>query len=80
VRFYVHNYGEDVHDLAVVSPHGKRVAASAEIVPGEDAALDVRLKRPGRYVLICTRADHASLGMKARIRVKRPQVRSRTTR
>jgi plastocyanin len=80
VRFYVHNFGEDVHDLAVLSPHGRRVASTEAIVPGEGTALDVRLKRPGRYVLICTRADHAARGMRARIVVRKPRVRPRTAR
>lgn len=71
VRFWVHNYGEDVHDLAVVGPHGKRLAASGEVLPGGDVALDVRFRRAGTYRLVCTRAGHAKLGMRARLVVRK---------
>jgi hypothetical protein len=41
VRFNVRNYGEDTHDLAVLTARGTKVAASGEVRPG------ARLTLPG---------------------------------
>jgi hypothetical protein len=38
-------------------------------LPGQRETATLRLK-PGLYVLKCTMADHALLGMKARLRVR----------
>ena len=70
VRFNIHNYGEDAHDLMVLGPKGYRSAVSPDVVPGENIALTVQLRRPGRYTLICVKPGHAAKGMKATIRVR----------
>jgi plastocyanin len=71
VRFNITNFGEDVHDLVVFSPRGSRVAASGDIRAGRRLSLTVRLSRPGTYRVLCTKLDHAALGMRARLRVVR---------
>jgi plastocyanin len=76
VRFNVTNFGEDTHDLAVVrGPRGFRRAYSPEIRAGQRALLTARLTRPGTYSLICTLADHAARGMRAKLVVRRPARR-----
>lgn len=69
VRFNVTNYGEDTHDLTVLDRKGRTVAHSPEIRAGARSALRAKLKRPGVYRLLCTVADHAARGMRARIRI-----------
>jgi len=68
VKFNVTNFGQDAHDLAV-RRRGRTYGRTPEIRAGERAVLRLRLK-PGRYRLICTIADHAELGMRARLRVR----------
>jgi len=70
VRFNVHNYGEDAHNLMLLGPKGYRSAVSPDVVPEETLAFRVMLKRPGRYTLVCVKAGHAARGMKAAIRVR----------
>ena len=70
VRFNVRNFGEDVHDLVVVSPRGRRVGATGEIPSGEQGLLRVKLNKPGVYRLLCTQADHTARGMKSRITIR----------
>ena len=70
VRFNVRNFGEDVHDLVVVSPRGRRIGSSGEIGAGEQSILRLKLKTPGVYRLVCTQADHAARGMRSRITVR----------
>jgi plastocyanin len=70
VRFNVRNYGEDVHDLVVVSPKGKKLGTTGEIRSGEQSILRLKLKSQGTYRLICTQADHGARGMKSRISVR----------
>lgn len=69
VRFNVTNYGEDTHDLTVLDGKGRVVGQSPEIRAGTRFALRVKVKRPGVYRLLCTVADHAARGMRARIRI-----------
>ena len=69
VRFNVTNFGEDGHDLTVVAPDGRQVAQTPEIKAGARYALRVKLKRPGLYRLVCTIADHAARGMRAKVRI-----------
>jgi plastocyanin len=71
IRFNVRNFGEDVHDLVVVSPKGHRLGTTGEIEAGEQGVLRVKLKTPGVYRLLCTQADHSSRGMRSRITVRR---------
>ncbi len=69
VRFNVTNFGEDGHDLAVIGLDGRRLAQSPEIRAGARYTLRVKLKRPGVYRLLCTIADHAARGMRAKVRI-----------
>jgi plastocyanin len=69
VRFYVSNLGEDPHDF-VVMRRGKTYGTTGELGAGERKTLRVRLTRRGHYRLVCTIADHESLGMKARLIVR----------
>jgi plastocyanin len=70
VKFNVKNYGEDVHDLVVITPKGKQLGTTGEIGAGDQGILRVRLRTPGVYRLVCTQADHAARGMKSRIVVR----------
>jgi hypothetical protein len=58
------NNGEDDHDLAVRDPRGRIIASTGVVRHGALGRLRVLL-RPGRYVLVCTLADHEALGMRA---------------
>jgi plastocyanin len=73
VRFNVTNFGEDAHDLAVVTRRGTVLAASDEIRSERQATLKVTLTRPGTYRLLCLKLDHAARGMRARVVVRRPR-------
>ena len=64
VRINVSNLGEDGHDL-VVRRKARVVARLRELRPGERATLRTRLRRPGRYRLVCTIADHEARGMRS---------------
>ena len=75
VKFNVKNYGEDVHDLVVLSPHGRAIGSTGEIRSGGQAVLLVRVSKPGTYRLICTQGDHEARGMKTRLVVRRPSPR-----
>jgi plastocyanin len=70
VKLNVTNFGEDRHNL-VVRRQGRVYGTTAEIRSGDRAVLRVRLRREGTYTLVCTVADHESLGMRARLRVAR---------
>jgi plastocyanin len=71
VRFFVTNFGEDVHNLALRTPGGRLVKVSPDIASGRRMTVTVRVRRPGRWVLVCTKAGHEQLGMRAVLRVKR---------
>ena len=58
------NNGQDDHDLAVRNARGRIVASTGVVRHGALGRLRVRL-RPGRYVLVCTLADHEALGMRS---------------
>ncbi|HWH93723.1 MAG TPA: cupredoxin domain-containing protein [Baekduia sp.] len=69
LKFNVRNLGEDVHDL-VIRRAGRRVGSLTSVVtPGATATLRLTLRRPGRYQLVCTVADHEARGMRATLRV-----------
>ena len=70
VKFNVRNFGEDVHDLVVVSPRGRRLGTTGEIAAGGQGVLRISLRASGVYRLVCTQADHAARGMKSRITVR----------
>jgi hypothetical protein len=64
------NQGEDVHDLRLRRIGGKRTYFLPVTSPGGRATLTLRLL-PGRYRLWCSLANHAQLGMRAVLRVRR---------
>ena len=70
VRFNIHDFGEDAHNLLVSGPRGYRSAVSPDVVPGRDLSFVVRLRRPGAYRLICIKPGHAAKGMRATLRVR----------
>ena len=70
VRLNVKNFGEDVHDLVVVSPRGRQIGSTGEIGAGQQGLLRLKLNKPGVYRLLCTQADHTARGMKSRITVR----------
>jgi uncharacterized cupredoxin-like copper-binding protein len=67
IKFVVHNYGQDDHDL-VVRRHGVQYAATGRIASGGDATLTVTLKR-GTYNVYCSLPGHRQAGMWVKLRV-----------
>jgi plastocyanin len=74
VKLNIRNYGEDVHNLVIRGP-GRFTAIGPDVESGAGATWTVRLRRPGTYSLLCTRANHLKLGMKSRIKVVRPKTK-----
>jgi FtsP/CotA-like multicopper oxidase with cupredoxin domain len=70
IRLNVTNLGEDTHDLVVRTRAGKVLKRLEPIRPGGRRRAELRLRKPGRYTLFCSIADHESRGMKARLRVR----------
>jgi plastocyanin len=70
VTLVLHNFGEDAHDVQVRGPHGYRSATSPDIAPDGTLRFSARLRRPGRYLLVCTKPGHLALGMKATLTVR----------
>jgi plastocyanin len=70
VKFNVTNFGEDTHNLVVRGPRGFKVEGP-DVQPGGRESLTVTLRRAGTYKLLCTRANHLSLGMRTRLVVRR---------
>jgi hypothetical protein len=64
------NAGEDVHDLRLRRVGGSRTYSFPLTDPGDRFTRELGL-RPGRYRLWCSVADHAQLGMRAVLRVRR---------
>jgi plastocyanin len=73
LKFNVRNFGEDVHDLVVLSPKGRRLGSTGEIRAGKQGVLRLKLNTPGTYRLVCTQGDHAARGMRSRIVVRAPR-------
>jgi plastocyanin len=71
VKLNIRNYGEDVHNIVVRGPKGF-TAVGPDIDSGSGATWTVKLRRPGTYSLLCTRANHLKLGMKAKLKVVKP--------
>jgi plastocyanin len=71
VKLNIRNYGEDVHNLVVRGPKGF-TAIGPDVDSGSGATWTVKLRRPGTYSLLCTRANHLKLGMKAKLKVVKP--------
>lgn len=70
VRIELANFGEDEHDLQLRRIGGSTVYKLPKALPGQRQILNLRLK-PGLYRLTCSIADHAALGMRAQLRVRR---------
>lgn len=70
VTIQLQNAGQDVHDLRVRRIGGTRTYSFPVTSPGGRSTLTLRLL-PGRYRLWCSVADHAQLGMRAVLRVRR---------
>jgi hypothetical protein len=64
------NDGQDVHDLRLRRIGGRRTYSFPVTSPGGRSTLTLRLL-PGRYRLWCSVANHAQLGMRAVLRVRR---------
>jgi len=74
VKLNIRNYGEDVHNLVVRGPGGF-TAIGPDVDSGSTATWVVKLRKPGTYSLLCTRANHLSLGMKSRLKVVKPAAK-----
>ena len=74
VKLNIRNYGEDVHNLVIRGP-GRFTAVGPDVEAGTGTTWTVRLRRPGTYSLLCTRANHLKLGMKSRLKVVRKTQR-----
>jgi hypothetical protein len=64
------NRGEDVHDLRLRRIGGTRTYAFPLTSAGKNVTRTLKLL-PGRYRLWCSVANHAQLGMRAVLRVRR---------
>ena len=64
------NLGEDAHDLTLKRIGGTRVYRIKTVQPGDVGELDTRLAA-GRYKLWCSLANHAALGMRTTLVVKK---------
>jgi plastocyanin len=64
------NYGQDAHDLRLRRVGGRRIYRIATVAPGDVGELDAKLL-PGTYRLWCSIADHAALGMRTKLVVRR---------
>jgi plastocyanin len=71
VRIELANFGQDEHNLVLRKVGTSKLYSVPSALPGQRKDVTVRLK-PGLYVLKCTMADHAMLGMKAQLRVRKP--------
>jgi len=71
VKLNIRNYGEDTHNLVVRGPGGFS-AIGPDVDSGSTATWTVKLRRPGTYSLLCTRANHLKLGMKSKLKVVKP--------
>ena len=61
ITFYVHNYGQDDHDVTI-RRHGVQYGHTGRIQSGGQVTLTVRLK-PGVYSVFCGIPGHRQLGM-----------------
>ena len=64
------NLGQDEHDLTLQRVGGTKMYRLPKALPGQRQIINLRLK-PGAYKLSCSLADHAALGMRATLRVRR---------
>ena len=71
VKLNIRNFGEDVHNVVVRGPGGF-TKIGPDVDPGATATFVVKVRKPGTYSLLCTRANHLELGMKATLKVVKP--------
>jgi hypothetical protein len=64
------NNGEDAHDLRLKRVGGTRIYKIGTVAPGDVGELSAKLL-PGTYKLWCSLADHAALGMRTKLVIKR---------
>jgi len=64
------NLGEDAHDLNLKRRGGTRTYRIRTVQPGDVGELDAKLAA-GRYTLWCSLANHAALGMRTTLVVRR---------
>jgi plastocyanin len=76
VKLNIRNYGEDVHNLVIRGP-GRFTAVGPDVEAGTGTTWLVRLRKPGTYSLLCTRANHLKLGMKSKLKVVKAAKKSR---
>ena len=65
------NFGEDPHDLRLRRIGGTKTYATPIVPPGEHYDLVFRTLAVGKYRIWCGVADHAALGMRGVLIVKR---------
>jgi plastocyanin len=68
IKFDFKNAGTTAHNLKI-EQGGQDVAGTDTFQGGESESFTANLK-PGKYTMICTVGDHASLGMKGTLTVK----------
>ena len=71
VKLNIRNFGEDVHNLVIRGPRGFALTGP-DVEPGTGTSWHVSFRRAGTYQLLCTRANHLSLGMKSKLKVVVP--------
>jgi len=69
VKFNIDNLGQDTHNLVIRGPRHFK-AQGPDVEAGDRASFTINLRRKGTYTLLCTRANHYKLGMKARLVVR----------
>jgi plastocyanin len=67
ITFYVHNYGQDDHNVSI-RRHGVSYGHTGRIRSGDEATLTLSLKR-GTYTVLCAIPGHRQLGMVAHLTV-----------
>jgi plastocyanin len=67
IVFYIHNYGQDDHDIKI-RRDGVLYGHTGRIPSGGQVTLSLRLA-PGRYSVYCAIPGHRQLGMLAHLRV-----------
>ena len=70
IKFNITNFGQDTHNFVIKGPK-RFIVAGPDVEPGSRASISANLRRPGTYYLLCTRANHSRLGMKAKLTVRR---------
>jgi hypothetical protein len=67
----LYDFGEDPHDLQLQRVGSNRVFSMGVVAPGDTGELRLKLRKRSRYRLWCSLANHAALGMTAKLRTSR---------